>query len=169
MSEDLLTVLQGQLIAPRENADGRQRAVARVEVLEPHPVRETAGHEVDRLEDLQRPDLLNHEPAVEVRRAAGLVWPHAAHKVWLGVHEGAQQIVQPRVEVLRQGRHGLVAVQELRVGRRRDAERDAARNRLLGVQRLDLRPEQVGHEPETAVLFVEDRDQVVGDDVTVRV
>ncbi len=48
-------------------------------------------------------------------------------------------------------------------------EADAPWHRLLSVQRLQLRPEEVRREPETAGRLVEDRDQVVGDDVTIRI
>ncbi len=48
-------------------------------------------------------------------------------------------------------------------------EADAPWHRLLRVQRLQLSPEQVSREPETAGRLVEDGDQVVGDDVTVRI
>ncbi len=48
-------------------------------------------------------------------------------------------------------------------------EADAPWHRLLRVERLQLCPEKVRREPETAGRFVEDRDQVVGDDVTIRI
>ncbi len=46
-------------------------------------------------------------------------------------------------------------------------EADAPWHRLLSVQSLQLRSEEVRREPETAGRFVEDGDQVVGDDVTI--
>ncbi len=48
-------------------------------------------------------------------------------------------------------------------------EADAPWHRLLRVQRLQLCPEQVSREPETAGRLVEDWDQVVGNDVTIRI
>ncbi len=48
-------------------------------------------------------------------------------------------------------------------------EANAPWHRLLRVQRLQLCPEQVSREPETAGRLVEDWDQVIGDDVTVRI
>jgi len=78
-----------------------------------------------------------------------------------------EKVVEPGVEVLGEGGHRLVSVEEVGVGGGRDPEADAPRHRLLRVQRLQLRPEQVRREPETAGGFVEDRDQVVGDHVAV--
>jgi hypothetical protein len=48
-------------------------------------------------------------------------------------------------------------------------EADAPWHRLLRVQRLQLCPEQVSREPETAGRLVKDGDQVVRDDVTIRI
>ncbi len=48
-------------------------------------------------------------------------------------------------------------------------EADAPWHRLLSVQRLQFRPEEVRRESETAGRLVKDGDQVVRDDVTIRV
>jgi hypothetical protein len=48
-------------------------------------------------------------------------------------------------------------------------EADAPWHRLLSVERLQLCPEEVSREPETAGRLVKDGDQVVGDDVTIRI
>ena len=47
-----------------------------------------------------------------------------------------EQVIQPSVKVLGEGGDGLVAIEQVRVGRRRDPEADPTRYRLLRVQRL---------------------------------
>ena len=47
-----------------------------------------------------------------------------------------EQVIQPSVKVLGESGDGLVAIEQVRVGRRRDPEADPTRYRLLRVQRL---------------------------------
>ena len=74
-------------------------------------MRRTSSHEVDGFEDLEGADLARDDGPIEDGRLLGTVGANTAHKVRLGVHQSSQQIVQPRVEVLRQRRHRIVAVQ----------------------------------------------------------
>ena len=55
--QDPLAVVEGEFFAPGQDLDGRQHPVDRVEVLEAHPVREAASHQVYRLEDLEGANL----------------------------------------------------------------------------------------------------------------
>lgn len=71
----------------------------------------TSGHEVDRLQDLQGPYLSADDRPVEMGGRLGAVGAHAADEVRLGVHERPEQVVEPRVEVLRERRDGVVAVE----------------------------------------------------------
>ena len=111
-----------------------------------------------------------------------LVGPEAADEVRLGVDQRAEEVVESGVEVLRERRDGLVAEHELRGRRGRDAEGGAPRaarvgsgggdgavGRGRGRQRLDLVPEEVSGEAEIARVAVEDGDEIIVDDVPVRV
>ena len=180
--EDGLAVVDGLLVGAAEQpARPHDGPVARVEGLEAHPVREAARHDVDRLEDLQRADLLDDEVAVELGERVVLVGSEAADEVRLGVDQRAEEVVESGVEVLRERRHGLVAEHELRGRRGRDAEGGAARAARVGTggggggavgrgrgrQRLDLVPEEVSGEAEIARVAVEDGDEIIVDDVPV--
>ena len=48
--------------------------------------------------------------SVEQSGCFGGVGSEAPDEVRLGVHQSAQQIVEPRVEILRDGRHWLIAI-----------------------------------------------------------
>lgn len=98
--ENELDVLHRLLLGPSELLERRQKPVPRVEGLEPHSVRVTTRHEVDRLQDLKRPDLSHGHVPVELVLTLTGVASDAAHKVRSRVHEGSQQIVQSRVKVL---------------------------------------------------------------------
>ena len=181
--EDGLAVVDGLLVgaAERPVRPPHDGPVARVERLEAHPVRKPARHDVDRLEDLQRADLLDDEVAVELGERVVLVGPEAADEVRLGVDQRAEEVVESRVEVLRERRDGLVTEHELRGRRGRDAEggafgsarlrttATATLGRRRGRQGLDLVAEEVGGEAEIARVAVEDGDEIIGDDVPIRV
>ena len=176
-----LAVVDGLLVGADESPvwSAHDGSVARVERLEAHPVRETARHDVDRLEDLQRPNLLDDEVAVELGERVVLVGSEAADEVRLGVDQRAEEVVEARVEVLREGRHGLVTEHELRGRGGRDAEGGAPGSALVltrtavggrrGRQGLDLVPEEVSGEAEIARVAVEHGDEIIGDDVPIRV
>ncbi len=96
------------------------------------------------------------------------------------MHQSSEEVVETRVEVLRERGHGLLAVEQLRGrdggrGRGRDAETDAASTwlgrvvMLLLLEGLDLVAEEVRREAEVARVPVEDRHQVVRDHVAVRI
>ena len=175
-----LAVVDGLLVGADESPvwSAHDGSVARVERLEAHPVRETARHDVDRLEDLQRPNLLDDEVAVELGERVVLVGPQAADEMRLGVDQRAEKVVESRVEILREGRHGLIAEHELRGRRGRDSEGGASGSALVlaasvgrgrGRQSPDLIPEEVSGEAKIARVAVEDGDEIIGDDVPIRV
>ena len=111
--EDLLALLHHGLLLPGDCLDGGQQSVATVEVLEPHPVREPPRHQVDGLQHLQRPNLLDDEAPAELIAGLRLVGSDTADEVRLRLDQGPQQVVQPGVEVLGQGRHRLVSIEKV--------------------------------------------------------
>lgn len=117
------------------------------------------------------------------------VAPDAPDKVGPRVDQGPQQIVQPRVEVLRQRRDRLVPVQpgkeiadnrdvsryprevnvllQVCVRGRRYPEADTSWHRVARVQGFQLAAEQMGSETEAARVLVEHGHQVIRDHVLV--
>ena len=76
----------------------------------------TSGHEVDSFKDLKSSDLAANNSPVEIARLFGTVGAHAPDEMRLGMNERAEQIVQSCVKILRQRRHGIVAIQSIVVG-----------------------------------------------------
>lgn len=116
------------------------------------------------------------------------VAPDAPDKVGPRVDQGPQQIVQPRVEVLRQRRDRLVPVQpgkeiamslrtryprgvdvllQVCVRGRRYPEADTSWHRVARVQGFQLAAEQMGSETEAARVLVEHGHQIIRDHVLV--
>ena len=67
-------------------------------------------HEIHGFEDLKASDLVADDETIEALGYLLRVGPDAPNEVRLGVDQSPQQIVQSRVEVLRQRRHRLVSV-----------------------------------------------------------
>lgn len=109
--ENQFRVLDRLLLGSSQLFERRYESVSRVERLEAHTVRITAGHEIHRLQNLKRSYLTHRHPSIEMHRALGRVASYAPDEVRPRVHQSPQKIVEPRVEVLSQRRDRLITVQ----------------------------------------------------------
>lgn len=81
----------------------------------------TASHQIHRLQNLKRAYLTHSDASVQVQRGFRAVASDAPDEMGPGVHQGPQEIIQPRVKVLSQRGDRLVPVQAERTGAKNDA------------------------------------------------
>ena len=57
-----------------------------IEGLEPHPMGKSPGHEVNSLQNLQRPHLISHMGAVKIKVGVLLVGSNTTYEMRFGVY-----------------------------------------------------------------------------------
>lgn len=167
--ENKFTVFQSVFFAKSQSAERNQHFVTIYELFEPQTMRIPAGHQIHSLQNLQCSDLADNGPLVEVAGFLTRVASKAADKVRSWHDERSKQVVEPRVEVLRESWNWFISIQKVCKWCWGDAEAHASWNCLLRVESTQFRSKKVGREAKIARVLVEDWHQVIANDIAVGV